>query len=53
MGASIKELQSLGGHRSLAVLQKYIEKANMDQQRTPHLFEGLDLPRLYNPSALN
>jgi hypothetical protein len=35
---------------SLAV---YIEKANMDQQRAPHLFEGLDLPRLCNPSALN
>jgi integrase len=29
--ASIKEMQSISGHRSLAVLQKYIEKTNQDQ----------------------
>jgi len=25
-GASVKEMQSISGHRSLTVLQKYIEK---------------------------
>jgi integrase len=30
-GASVKEMQSISGHRSLAVLQKYIEKTDQDQ----------------------
>ena len=30
-GASVKEMQSISGHRSLAALQGYIEKTNQDQ----------------------
>ena len=29
--ASIKEMQSISGHKSLAVLQQYIEKTNQDE----------------------